>query len=151
MDPDTSRVLSVVELAQSLKRTVEESTCGLWVGGEVARVQRPARAHLAFTLREEHRVAAVDRARHTPGAPGFGRQLSEGARVQLRGRASFYPPRGRLQWIAEVARPAGQGALLEALLKLKMKRVAEGLTAPERKRPLPSDPRLIGVVTSKTG
>jgi exodeoxyribonuclease VII large subunit len=71
--------------------------------------------------------------------------------VQLRGRASFYAPRGRLQWIADVARPAGQGALLEALEKLKQKLVSEGLTDPERKRRLPSDPRRVGVVTSATG
>lgn len=151
IDPDTSRVLSVFELAQSLKRTVEETTLGLWVEGEVGRLQRPASGHLYFTLKDEHKDANLDCVMYKREAFRFGRQLSEGARVQLRGRASFYPPRGRLQWIAEVARPAGQGALLEALLKLKLKLVAEGLTENERKRPLPSDPRVVGVVTSKTG
>jgi exodeoxyribonuclease VII large subunit len=151
MDPDTSRVFSVFELAQSLKRTVEETTFGIWVEGEVGRLQRPASGHLYFTLKDEHKEANLDCVMYKREAFRFGRQLAEGARVQLRGRASFYPPRGRLQWIAEVARPAGQGALLEALLKLKEKLIAEGLTAQERKRPLPSDPRVVGVVTSKTG
>lgn len=151
MNVDEERVLSVFELAQGLKRTVETATAGRWVEGEVGRLQRHPSGHVYFTLKDEARDAAVDCVMYKREAMRFGARLSEGGRVQLRGRATFYPPRGRLQWIAEVARPAGQGALLEALLRLKQKLVAEGLTDPERKRPLPSEPRVIGVVTSKSG
>jgi exodeoxyribonuclease VII large subunit len=56
-----------------------------------------------------------------------------------------------LQLVADRLEPTGKGALLEALEKLKAKLAAEGLFAPERKRALPSEPRVIGVVTSKTG
>src|SRR5262249_61017993 len=79
------------------------------------------------------------------------RLLTDGARVVLVGRATVYVPRGRLQFTAELARPAGRGATLEALEQLKEKLAAEGLFAQERKRPLPSDPAVIGVVTSADG
>lgn len=151
MAEEGERILSVFELAQGLKRTVEGATEGRWVEGEVGRLQCPSSGHLYFTLKDEERDASIDCVMYKRDAFRFGKKLTEGARVQLRGRATFYPPRGRLQWIAEVARPAGQGALLEALSQLKRKLVEEGLTSVERKRPLPSDPRVVGVVTSKTG
>lgn len=151
MAEEGERILSVFELAQGLKRTVESATEGRWVEGEVGRLQQPSSGHLYFTLKDEKRDAAVDCVMYKRDVLRFGRKIQEGARVQLRGRATFYPPRGRLQWIAEVAREAGQGALLLALEKLKQRLVEEGLTSVERKRPLPSDPRVVGVVTSKTG
>lgn len=151
MEDSNERVLSVYELAQGLKRTVEGATAGRWVEGEVGRLTRPGSGHLYFTLKDEKRDAAVDCVMYKREAMRFGSKLVEGGRVQLRGRASFYAPRGRLQWIADVARPAGQGALLEALEKLKQKLIAEGLTGAERKQPLPTDPRRVGVVTSATG
>src|SRR5690606_22057913 len=79
------------------------------------------------------------------------RLLSQGARVQLSGRATVYAPRGRLQFVAEGLRIAGRGALLEALERLKHKLQGEGLFDPERKRRLPAEPRVVGVVTSRSG
>ena len=69
----------------------------------------------------------------------------------LRGKPTFWAPRGRLQLVADRVQAAGAGALLEALEQLKAKLAAEGLFAPERKRPLPHEPRVVGVVTSPTG
>ncbi len=77
-----------------------------WVEGEVGRLQRPTSGHVYFTLKDESRDAAVDCVMYKREAMRFGARLSEGGRVQLRGRATFYPPRGRLQWIAE--RPVEQ-------------------------------------------
>jgi len=146
-----TRMLSVFELAQGLKHTIETATSGCFVEGEVGRLQKPVSGHLYFTLKDDRRDAMIDCVMYKREAMRFGARLVEGQRVQLRGRATFYPPRGRLQWVADVARPAGQGALLEALLRLREKLIAEGLTDPERKRPLPKFPHVVGVVTSKTG
>ncbi len=77
--------------------------------------------------------------------------LTDGARVVLIGRATVYAPRGQLQFVATDVRPVGRGALLEALERLKQRLASEGLFAPERKRPLPTDPSVIGVVTSGDG
>ncbi len=148
---ETARVLSVFELAQGLKQTIEAATAGCYVEGEVGRLQKPVSGHLYFTLKDDRRDAMIDCVMYKREAMRFGARLVEGQRVQLRGRATFYPPRGRLQWVADVARAAGQGALLEALLRLRDKLIEEGLTEQERKRPLPTFPHLVGVVTSKTG
>jgi exodeoxyribonuclease VII large subunit len=151
MPADEERVLTVFELAQSLKRTIEDATAGRWVEGEIGRLSRPSSGHLYFTLKDEAKDATVDCVMYKRDALRFGRRLTEGSRVQLRGQATFYPPRGRLQWVAETARAAGQGALLEALEKLKERLVKDGLTHPARKRPLPTDPSVVGVVTTETG
>src|SRR5262249_5636427 len=79
------------------------------------------------------------------------RLIVDGARIQLRGQATVWAPRGKLQFVGDVARPAGRGALLEALENLKNKLFAEGLFSVERKRPLPSHAAVIGVVTSASG
>src|SRR5690606_8195739 len=142
---------SVHDLAQGLKQTIELATAGCWVEGEMGRVQKPVSGHAYFCLKDDRKDAMIDCVMYKREAMRFGACLVEGQRVRLRGRATFYPPRGRLQWVADVARPAGNGALLEALERLKQKLIAEGLTDPSRKRPLPSSPRVVGVVTSRTG
>jgi exodeoxyribonuclease VII large subunit len=53
--------------------------------------------------------------------------------------------------MGDMARPAGRGALLEALENLKIKLEAEGIFALDRKRPLPVHPSVVGVVTSASG
>jgi exodeoxyribonuclease VII large subunit len=67
------------------------------------------------------------------------------------GRVSVYSARGDLQLYIEDMEPQGQGALYLAFEQLKKKLAAEGLFAPERKRPLPYLPHGIGIVTSGRG
>ncbi len=148
---DDDGVISVAELGRRIKSAVEATTGGPWVEGEVAGLRRAASGHAYFTLRDEREDAAIDCVMYRLAALRARRQLVEGARLQLCGRASFWAPRGRLQFVAESARPAGRGALLEALERLKQKLLEEGLFAAARKRPLPSDPCVVGVVTSAHG
>lgn len=148
---DEPRVLRVGEVSRGLKQILEQRTAGLWVEGEVGGVQRPGSGHVYFTLKDELEEASLDCVLYKREAFRFGRILTEGARVILRGRATLYAPRGRLQWVADVVRPSGQGVLLEKLQELKKRLAAEGLFDPDRKRPLPSTPRVVGVVTSRTG
>ncbi len=151
MQAEPERVLSVFELTNSLKRRLEDLTTGQWVAGEVGALKRPPSGHIYFSLKDESRDACLDCVMYRREAMRHARHLAEGSRVQLRGRASIYTPRGRFQWICDAARPAGKGALLEAIARLREKLIEEGLTASERKRPLPQDPVVIGVVTSATG
>src|SRR5690606_20670454 len=55
------------------------------------------------------------------------------------------------QLILDSVEPAGDGALRLAFEALKGKLSDEGLFAAERKRPLPSHPRRIGIVSSPSG
>jgi exodeoxyribonuclease VII large subunit len=126
-------------------------TFGVWVEGELGRVQHHPSGHVYFRLKDEEKDAVLDAVMFRREAMRYGKLLAEGARLQLRGRATLYPPQGRLQFVTDSARPVGQGALLVALQKLKERLAAEGLFDAERKRPLPRDPRVVGVVTSKSG
>lgn len=144
-------VLSVADLDRRLKRVVEAETAEIWVEGEVSSAKAAPSGHLYFALKDEREDAMIDCVMYRSSALRARRLIVNGARVQLRGRATVWAPRGRLQFVAERAREAGRGALLEALEKLKKKLQNEGLFAPERKRPLPREPKLIGVVTSASG
>lgn len=149
-DPE-AEVLSVGDLDRRIKRLLEGSTGDVRVEGEVCGLKVPASGHAYFTLKDEREEAAIECVMYRTAAPRALRLLAEGARVVLAGKASLYVPRGRLQFIAEHAAPAGRGALLEALERLKEKLAADGLFSPDRKRALPRDPRVVGVVTSNSG
>ena len=149
--PAHEEVIGVAELDRRLKRAVEAVTGREWVEGEIASLKLAASGHAYFTLKDEREDAVVECVMYRMNALRARRHLSEGARVQLMGRATLWAPRGRLQLVAEALRPAGRGALLEALEKLKARLAEEGLFAPERKRPLPAEPRVVGVVTSAAG
>lgn len=144
-------VISVGELDRRIKRLLEGSTADAHVEGEISGLKEAASGHAYFTLKDEREDASIDCVMYRTAPPRSRRQLAEGARVVLVGRATVYAPRGRLQFTAEQARPAGRGALLEALERLKEKLAGEGLFDADRKRPLPAEPRVIGVVTSGDG
>lgn len=146
-----SEVLSVAELDRRLKRLLEGGANDLRVEGEISGLKVAASGHAYFTLKDEREEAAIECVMYRTAAPRALRLLKDGERVVLAGRASLYVPRGRLQFIADHAAPAGRGALLLALEQLKERLAGEGLFAPERKRALPRDPRVIGVVTSAEG
>jgi exodeoxyribonuclease VII large subunit len=147
----TQDVISVAELDRKLRRAVEAVTGQEWVEGEVSSLRRAPSGHVYFCLKDEREEAVVDCVMYRLQAQRARRILSEGARVQLLGRVTVWAPRGRLQLIGETARLAGRGALLEALEQLKQVLAAEGLFDTKRKRPLPSQPKVVGVVTSAAG
>jgi exodeoxyribonuclease VII large subunit len=146
-----AEVVTVAELDRRLRRAVEATTGDFWVEGEVTSLKRAASGHTYFCLKDEREDAVIDCVMYRFDAQRARKHLVDGARLQLWGRATVWAPRGRLQFVGAFARPAGRGALLEALEALKKRLEAEGLFAAERKRPLPSDPRVVGVVTSAHG
>jgi len=146
-------VLSVAQLGRILGRALERGFPeSVLVEGEVSGARAAPSGHLYFSLKDEEEEAVVDvvvyRASVTPRARGL---VRDGARVRVRGRPTFWAPRGRIQMVGDRVEPTGKGALLEALEKLKEKLAGEGLFARERKRGLPAEPRVVGVVTSAGG
>ena len=144
-------VLSVADLDRRLKRVVEGATEKVRVAGEVSNLKKHASGHSYFTLEDEEEDASIDCVMYRTASARGRMLLEDGARVVLHGRATVFVPRGRLQLIADDAQLEGRGALLEALERLKEKLASEGLFDRERKRPLPRDAKVIGVVTSGDG
>ncbi len=150
MNADATHVLSVSALTSAI-RTVLEGTIGLvWVEGEVSNLRRQASGHVYFTLKDESAQLSCVMFRNAVNSGG-GRQLTDGARVQLLGEVSVYEARGQYQLIVRLAQPRGLGALQAKFEELKRKLAAEGLFDRARKQPLPRFPRTIGVVTSPSG
>jgi exodeoxyribonuclease VII large subunit len=146
-------ILTVAQLGRILTRTLERNFSeAVWVEGEITGARPASSGHLYFCLKDEDEEAVVDcvvyRGNVTPRSKTL---VKDGVRIRLRGKPTFWSPRGKMQFIGDRIEPTGKGALLEALERLKQKLAAEGLFAQERKRPLPHDPRIIGVVTSAGG
>jgi exodeoxyribonuclease VII large subunit len=141
--------LSVSELNEIVKETLESQLDAVWVVGEISNLRIPPSGHCYFTLKDERsQIAAVMFRRQ--GA-GIRFTPENGMEVLCFGRVGLYPVRGDLQLYVESMEPRGQGALYLAFEQLKRKLAGEGLFAEERKRPLPFLPQCIGIVTSDKG
>lgn len=121
------------------------------VVGEVSQIQHAASGHVYFVLKDKDGGALINCALWRSRAAMFGTVLKDGVEVILTGNANIYAPSGRLSFIAEAVELVGEGALKAQYEALKQKLTAEGLFAPERKRPLPLYPHRIGVITSTAG
>jgi exodeoxyribonuclease VII large subunit len=152
-EDDEPRALSVAELDRAIKDALDGAFAGaVWVEGEVRDARPAPSGHLYFCLKDEREDASIDAVVYRSSVTPRMRQLCvDGARVRLRGKPTLWAPRGRLQLVADRLQAAGRGTLLEAIERLKAKLAAEGLFAPARKRPLPDEPRIVGVVTSPAG
>lgn len=134
-----------------MKHALSRSATREWIEGEITQIKRPQSGHVYFVLKDVAEGAVLDGVMYSSHARSAWRFLVEGARVHVQGKPDLYVPRGRLQLLVDRMRPAGRGSQLEALERLKQRLAAEGLFSPERKRALPSSPRVIGIVTSEHG
>lgn len=146
---DNTPEYSVSELARALKRTVEESYSHVRVRGELGRVTIARSGHVYLDLKDAD--AVIDGVMWKGLAANLNFRPEEGLEVVAEGRLSTYPGRSKYQIIIERLAPAGAGALMALLEERKTKLAAEGLFAPEARKPIPYLPRVIGVVTSPTG
>ena len=145
----TRKVLSVSELTAQVKRLLEKQVGSVWVTGEVTNLRAQSSGHMYFTLKDAGAQLSCVLFR---GAAIARRELlQDGQKVLLQGDVTVYEARGQYQLIVRAVELQGVGALQIAFEKLKQKRAAEGLFAPERKRSLPKYPQRIGLVTSPTG
>ncbi len=159
-DPETGEIadappgnlaeVTVSELAQSLKRTLEDRFGHVRVRGEISGFRGPhSSGHCYFSIKDEGaRLDAV------VWRGQFGKlrsKLQEGLEVIATGKITSYPGKSSYQIIVENIEPAGVGALMALLEERKKMLAAEGLFDASRKQELPYLPRVIGVITSPTG
>ena len=146
---DNAAPLSISEISALLKRTVEDRFGFVRLRGELSGVKRAASGHLYCALKDDK--AVIDGVMWRGGAQRLAFRPEDGIEVVATGKLTTYPGRSKYQIVIETMEIAGEGALLALLEKLRARLAAEGLFAPERKRPIPFLPAVIGVVTSPTG
>ena len=146
---DNALALTVGELSQRLKRTVESEYGNVRLRGEISGFKRVASGHCYLCLKDED--AVIDAVIWRTSAAGLAFKPEDGAEVIATGRLTTYPGRSKYQIVVERLELAGAGALMALLEKRKAALAAEGLFDAARKCPLPFLPARIGVVTSPTG
>ena len=144
--PPDRRVWKVRDLVAAVRTHIEREYSDAWVEGEISNFRAPESGHLYFTLKDGNAQIRVVMFRSSARLLRF--RPADGLQVVVRGRVTIYEDRGELQISAEYIEPKGPGSLQLAFEQLKAKLEAEGLFAAERKKPIPSLPSRIGIVTS---
>jgi exodeoxyribonuclease VII large subunit len=147
--PSNAEPYSVSELAFALKRTIEGAYGFVRLRGELSKVTFHGNGHVYLDLKDDK--ASISGVIWKGQVRGLAVRPETGLEVIVTGRVTTYPGRSQYQIIIETMSPAGVGALLAQLERLKARLMAEGLFDPARKRALPPTPSVIGVITSPTG
>ncbi|MEY3713855.1 MAG: hypothetical protein RL321_1475, partial [Pseudomonadota bacterium] len=142
-------VYTVGRLNREVRLLIEHGMPTLWVEGELTNFSRPASGHWYFTLKDRDAQVRCAMFRQRNAALRF--VPRDGQLVMARVRVGLYEPRGEYQLQVEHLEDSGVGALRREFDRLKEKLQAEGLLASALKRPLPTLPTRIGVITSPTG
>jgi exodeoxyribonuclease VII large subunit len=146
MSEISREILSVGDLNRAIASSLEERFDTVWVSGEISNFKAYDSGHWYFSLKDEEGQIRCVMFRGRNGQVGFMPQ--SGDLVELAANLGFYVPRGDIQLTVQSMRRAGMGGLYEAFLKLKAKLDKEGLFDLENKRPIPTHPRAVGIVTS---
>ncbi|MFZ1757159.1 MAG: exodeoxyribonuclease VII large subunit, partial [Caldilineaceae bacterium] len=124
----------------------DERLRDVWLLGEVSNWKKAASGHIYFSLKDAG--ASLSGVMWKGNAFRHTWLPREGDQVMAHGYVGVYPERGSYQFYADQMRPAGKGQLYARFEALKAKLAAEGLFDPERKRPIPVQPKRVGIVTS---
>ncbi|MGE0072784.1 MAG: exodeoxyribonuclease VII large subunit [Thiomonas sp.] len=146
--PADASVWTVGDLVQAFADALQSRFNTVTVRGELSAVVRAASGHTYFNLKDENGTAQLRCVLFRQRAFSAALVLRDGLRVRVRATVAIYEPRGDLQLLVESVQHDGEGALLEAFVRLKAKLQAEGLFDTARKRPLPVLPRAVGIITS---
>lgn len=145
----TPKVYSVEQLNTQIRAVIEGQLGVIWLQAEISNFKPHTSGHFYFSLKDsKSQISAVM-------FRGFNSKLKfkphDGLEVLIRGRITVYEPRGSYQIACESMEPVGAGALQKQFEQLKEKLKAEGLFESSRKKPIPSLPQSIAIVTSPTG
>ena len=144
----SEQTLTVTQLTASIERAIKTGVpASVTVRGEVSNASnRQSSGHLYFTMKDA--TACINCIMWRDNAERLKFRLEDGLDVIATGRVTVYAPQGRYQLQVQRLEPAGRGALELAFRQLQAKLAAEGLFAPERKKPIPRYPSRIAIVSS---
>ena len=143
------KIVTVSQLTALVRELLEENFEHLWVEGEVSNLALPSSGHIYFTLKDAGATVRCVLFKSSARAMKF--RLSDGMKILLRARMTVYDQRGDYQLVAEYAEPLGLGALQLAFQQMRERLAKDGLFAEELKKPIPTLPATVGIVTSPTG
>jgi exodeoxyribonuclease VII large subunit len=141
------KVLTVSELSHAIKGEIDRSFASIKLQGEVSGLKNHSSGHTYLSLKDNDSVINAICWRGTK----INFPLEDGIEIVVRGRVTTYPARSQYQFIIEEANVAGEGALLKLLNERKKYFASLGYFDENKKQPIPKFPRVIGIVTSKTG
>jgi len=144
-----TKVYTVSELNQDIKRNVEAGYPDIWVEGEVSNFYFHDKKHMYFDLKDENSKIKVVMFQNINRNLIF--DIEEGLHILINGYISLYEKRGEYQLVAMDARPVGKGALILAFEQLKKKLGEKGYFDVINKKSIPLLPGRIGLVTSTGG
>ncbi len=149
--PNIPAAWTVTDLTRYLREllTSDDLLQDVWVSGEVSNFIHHTSGHVYFTLKDGGAALRCVMWRSIANVQRF--LPRDGEAIEVHGKITIYEVRGEYQLSVDRMRQAGEGALYAEFMRLKALLEAEGLFAPERKRPIPERPRRIGIVTSPTG
>lgn len=145
----TKTEFSVTEVSSMLKKTVEDKFSHIRIRGEISGLKAAPSGHVYFSLKDQNSVLSSVCWKGVYNLLKIKPQ--DGTEVICIGSLTTFAGQSKYQLIVEHIELAGIGALMQMLADRKEKLQKEGLFAPERKKPIPFMPKIIGVVTSPTG
>ncbi len=142
----SSPILSVGALNRAIAQSLTEGFDTVLVSGEISNFKAYDSGHWYFSLKDEEGQIRCVMFRGKNAQLGFMPQ--SGDQVEVSASVSMYVPRGDVQLTIHSLRKAGLGGLYEAFLKLKDKLAKAGLFDESCKRPIPSYPKSLAIITS---
>ena len=144
------KTFSVSEVNTLVRSALEERLPSrMVVAGEISDWKHHYSGHCYFSLKDESSylpcVMWAGSFKKVKFAP------ENGMAVLAKGHIEAYVPAGKYQFYAEKIEPAGVGALQLAFEQMVKRLRAEGLFEDEHKKPIPSYPMRIGIVSSESG
>lgn len=143
------RLLSVGQLMKETRSALERQFSSVWVKGEISNFKPHPSGHQYFTLKDAQ--AQVSCVIWRSQAATLGIRLKDGMEVQVCGDVTVYETRGQLQMTVRKVRQSGLGALQQRFEELKQRLSAEGLFDSERKKAIPSFPKVVAIITASSG
>ncbi len=163
-----SEILTVRQLTNKIKNTIEKTFPYVWVKGEVTNCSRPSSGHVYFSLSDQdaflHCVWFKRNQRNKENFDPltgevfedgprqcFSQTMTNGQHVLCAGTLSLYPPHGSYQLLIDFVQLEGTGTSYLAFEQLKNKLQQQGYFDLSRKRNIPKNPKNIAVITAPTG
>ena len=149
LDESEVKPYSVSEMNALVRGDLERMYSSVWIEGEVTSFTAHTNGHWYFNLKDDKAQIKAACFKNTNMRLRY--RPANGDKIRVRGKLSLYELQGAYQVIADSLQPAGEGEMRRAFEQIEARLRAEGLFAPELKRPIPKMPHRVGVITSATG